>query len=656
MKFVALLSGGKDSCYNILHCLLQGHELVALANLHPAQSGVDELDSHMFQTVGHDIVDYYSECIGVPMYRQEITGSSKNQKLEYESTQDDEIEDLYVLLHAVRTRHPDVRGVSVGAILSTYQRTRVENVCARLGLTSLAYLWQRDQTVLMREMCASGLDARIIKVAAIGLSARHLGRTIQEMGPVLEALNAKYDVHVCGEGGEFETMVFDAPFFKKRLEITEQHVVEVSSDDVCYLKFAVRMVDKEGYVMPDWKDVVVPPLLSESFQDVYELVEKKVGKTESEGGLRYDWKMEAKVLSTETSLYISNLQGEEAESQVEVDSTKISNQIKDIFGQLSTVLSRYGLNFADIQSTSLLVADMANFSEINTVYSSFFPNVLPPARMCVETYLRPGCGVQLSCVVKFPGAKAAKAGVHVRGLSYWAPCNIGPYSQAIVDTRNAIASLAGQIPLIPASMALHDSSTPETLAESAILALQHLNNVKAIVKCREDLAIVCFITDLLSVRVVKSVWSEYQDVTQGNPGVLVIVLVSHLPRNAEVEWGGLSFDPVANQRDMYYDSDDESEEDALCSMLEALTVDKTTVKTGTVLVSTMFFNVGDESEIGEVLGLPQSHFQIYGAPERVAMLTTLMEKIESVEYLPVGNVWDHAGVKHDFAIVVRTEN
>lgn len=35
MKYVALLSGGKDSCFNLLHCQKNGHELVAAASLGP---------------------------------------------------------------------------------------------------------------------------------------------------------------------------------------------------------------------------------------------------------------------------------------------------------------------------------------------------------------------------------------------------------------------------------------------------------------------------------------------------------------------------------------------------------------------------------------------------------------------------------------------
>ena len=39
MKVVALISGGKDSCYNMMQCIAAGHEIVALANLQPSSSG-----------------------------------------------------------------------------------------------------------------------------------------------------------------------------------------------------------------------------------------------------------------------------------------------------------------------------------------------------------------------------------------------------------------------------------------------------------------------------------------------------------------------------------------------------------------------------------------------------------------------------------------
>lgn len=37
MKVLGLLSGGKDSCYNLMHCIANGHEVVALATLVPEE-------------------------------------------------------------------------------------------------------------------------------------------------------------------------------------------------------------------------------------------------------------------------------------------------------------------------------------------------------------------------------------------------------------------------------------------------------------------------------------------------------------------------------------------------------------------------------------------------------------------------------------------
>ena len=42
MKFVALISGGKDSCYNAIKCVSYGHELVCMGNLCPPDEFVGE--------------------------------------------------------------------------------------------------------------------------------------------------------------------------------------------------------------------------------------------------------------------------------------------------------------------------------------------------------------------------------------------------------------------------------------------------------------------------------------------------------------------------------------------------------------------------------------------------------------------------------------
>ena len=52
--------------------------------------------------------------------------------------------------------------------------------CSRLKLTSLAYLWQRDQDELLNDIIQCGVEAILIKVAALGLNpAKYLGNSLQ---------------------------------------------------------------------------------------------------------------------------------------------------------------------------------------------------------------------------------------------------------------------------------------------------------------------------------------------------------------------------------------------------------------------------------------------------------------------------------------------
>lgn len=55
MKVVGLISGGKDSIYNLYRCKEEGHEIVCLANLKP-KTGT-EIDSYMYQSVGHECIE-----------------------------------------------------------------------------------------------------------------------------------------------------------------------------------------------------------------------------------------------------------------------------------------------------------------------------------------------------------------------------------------------------------------------------------------------------------------------------------------------------------------------------------------------------------------------------------------------------------------------
>lgn len=62
----------------------------------------DELDSYMYQTVGHHAIDLYAEALDLPLYRGFIKGTSVNTERVYTACQEDEVEDLYQLLKLVK--------------------------------------------------------------------------------------------------------------------------------------------------------------------------------------------------------------------------------------------------------------------------------------------------------------------------------------------------------------------------------------------------------------------------------------------------------------------------------------------------------------------------------------------------------------------------
>lgn len=638
MKFVALISGGKDSFYNIHHCISEGHELIALANLYPEQTNRDEIDSFMFQTVGHDIIENYSKCLDLPLYRQPITGGSTNQNLEYSITDNDEIEDLHKLLAKVLVHHPQVGGVSCGAILSQYQRTRVENVCDRLGLTSLTYLWQRNQRDLMQEMCASQLDARIVKVAAIGLNETHLNKSITQLFPTLDKLNQMYEVHICGEGGEFETMVMDASFFNKKITIVDKQIIGPTSDDVSYMRLKVEVEDKEPC---EFVKLTAPLLLDEKFQEIYsevqnvQLIVEEAQITNLEKlSLQHDTEVNVIVKETNTKLYISNLTSSKE---------TLAQQTSDIFAQLSEILTSNNLTFNEIQHVTLLLSDMTHFGEINDIYSKNFEGLfLPPSRICIETKLSKK--VQLSCIVLKNTVPSGKSGIHIRSRSFWAPQNIGPYSQSIVDTRDhyKLATLSGQIPLIPSTMGLSDSKLNRL---NSVLALQHLERVKALVNVGHIGLLVCFIVNESDLSIVTKTWSEYIDGNQ-----LVIVRVTGLPKGANVEWGGISYENIVG---MYDDSDDEEDKqpdlmEEVAAKFEENTV--ISIGKGSIRIATLFSN--DIALFAELSKVKGGHIQLITTQDVVAQLHTYKCDFE---YLPVLSLYDHKGTPYKYSVVWKVE-
>ncbi|XP_026085144.1 diphthine--ammonia ligase isoform X2 [Carassius auratus] len=550
MRVVALISGGKDSCYNMLQCVSAGHSIVALANLMPHTHAPDELDSYMYQTVGHQAVDLYAEAMGVPLYRRTIEGSSLHTEREYSQTEGDEVEDLYQLLKLVKEKEC-VEAVSVGAILSDYQRVRVEHVCVRLQLQPLAYLWRRDQAELLREIISSDLHAVLVKVAAYGLDPeKHLGKSLAEMEAYLHELSEKYGVHICGEGGEYETFTVDCPLFKKKIVIDSMETVIHSADafaPVGYLHFT-RMHTEDKREASGGRPL---PLSRCPCQNTIDRMTEELEYAEKTpdvqggcpSGAERSCQPEPGGVSSHSSRSSSGFQWISGLTALQSEHPDVQSQTRHVFTLLQRQLQERGLLIKHVLLVHLYVSDMENFSQINSVYCSYFP-LNPPARVCVQTRLPVSQQLRMD-VLLHDGTLASEEDaspqrdtLHVQSLSHWAPANIGPYSQA-VKVREAVFC-AGQIALVPCSMQLVNGP----VALQARLCFSHMEKVLRAMDSKLTLAHVLqahiYITHRDHAAAVTEAWNRALQDAQEECEAAVrvessVVVVPSLPRGAAVE-------------------------------------------------------------------------------------------------------------------------
>lgn len=201
LRVAALVSGGKDSALALYRALEQGYKVKYLVTMKPQRS-----DSWMFHYPNIHLADFFAEAVGIPIVEGQTSG-----------VKEVELDDLKQLLARL-----NIDGVVTGAIRSQYQKKRVDRICQELNLTSLAPLWHEDSQKLLAEIVELSFHVLIVGVYALGFDVTWLGRKIDRKTITdLTRLSEKYQISVVGEGGEYETLVLDAPFFRKRIQLVQ---------------------------------------------------------------------------------------------------------------------------------------------------------------------------------------------------------------------------------------------------------------------------------------------------------------------------------------------------------------------------------------------------------------------------------------------------
>lgn len=205
MRVAVLATGGKDSVLALHRVLNEGYEVGYLVSMIPLRK-----DSWMFHYPNIHLVDLFADAVEIPLVKAETSGIKEK-----------EVEDLKHLIEKL-----DVEGIVSGAVASNYQKVRIEKVCRQLSLKSVMPLWHEKELDILNEILDLRFEVVITGVYAYGFDKEWLGRKIDEntVEDLME-LNRKYGVSLVGEGGEYETLVLDAPFFGKRIKIVKAEEV-----------------------------------------------------------------------------------------------------------------------------------------------------------------------------------------------------------------------------------------------------------------------------------------------------------------------------------------------------------------------------------------------------------------------------------------------
>jgi len=103
-----------------------------------------------------------------------------------------------------------------------------EKVCKRASITAVLPLWQKNRRNLVQEFLNLGFKAKIIVVNTTMLDKRFLGQDLSFS--LLDEIE-KCGADVCGENGEYHTVVYDGPIFRQPVNLVfDNNIIPVEDN------------------------------------------------------------------------------------------------------------------------------------------------------------------------------------------------------------------------------------------------------------------------------------------------------------------------------------------------------------------------------------------------------------------------------------------
>jgi asparagine synthase (glutamine-hydrolysing) len=207
MNVAVLYSGGKDSNLALEHALKE-HSVKCLIILIS-----ENKESYMFHTPNINLAKLQAKAIRIPYIIKKTKG-----------IKEEELKDLEKAIEKAIKIYK-IEGILTGAICSNYQESRIKAIADKLNLSLINPLWHKDQIEILNELVNKKFEVVICGIYAEGLE-NFIGKKIdKEFIKDIKTLNEKYKINPVGEGGEFESFVLDALFFKNKLIIKKSHII-----------------------------------------------------------------------------------------------------------------------------------------------------------------------------------------------------------------------------------------------------------------------------------------------------------------------------------------------------------------------------------------------------------------------------------------------
>ena len=194
MKFAMSYSCGKDSTLALHKMLEAGNEPVALIIM------VNEnADRSYFHGADYAMMESYSEALNIPLIITPTKGEDYHLAME-ESLK--------------KAKQMGAEAACFGDIDLEGNREWSEMRCERVGLTAVFPLWQKDRAENVKELIGLGYQCLIKSINNTLLPESILGRVIDDH--VIRIME-ECKIDICGENGEYHTLVVDGPIFRKPL-------------------------------------------------------------------------------------------------------------------------------------------------------------------------------------------------------------------------------------------------------------------------------------------------------------------------------------------------------------------------------------------------------------------------------------------------------